>query len=674
MTQRQTTSGCANRPESLLRLRSRLGLTVLLLTTCLSPLSAQNGLLQLDDLRLETNLSDPLLSPDGNFAVVVASKPNYEDNRFDRSLVLVDLGDGARLDLTPHRPKVRLPRWSPDGRTIAFIDSGPDDEKPQLYLLPIRGGEARQLSQAAGGVETYAWSADGSHIYFAGVIPPEEVEGEERHNKSFEVGYNSFLTKEAPRTSHLWRISIEDGDIEQMTEGEENVRSIAVSPDGERIAYELTPDADTGSAIRTRVRLHDLTDDTTIDLDGPQPTFLAEFSPDGSDLAVAGPVGVEPYFNPMGLFLADADSGDLRYASANVDRQIMDTGWLPDGETLLIGGIDLSVSTYWLLAGDGSPERLDLAGVHPRAPAISDAGIVVFVGQENERPAEIYSMKVGEWRPKRLTDFNAELEAKTTGAVETVSWSGPDGFDQNGILIYPPGYEEGRKYPLVLVIHGGPMGASIEAFSLTRQLMAAQGWLVFSPNYRGSSTQGKAFQTAVINDAGEGPGRDVMSGVEVLKERGIVDESRIAVSGWSYGGYMTVWLTAHYDGWRVAMAGAAVTDWFDWYNMADMNTWAGFGLGGSPWLNDNAMNYWRQSPIAYAHQIRTPTLILSNTGDERVTVSQSYKLYHALQDNGTEVQFVAYPIPGHFPGDPVHERDLWRRWIGWIADHFEVEQ
>ena len=166
MTQRQTTSGCENRPESLLRLRSRLGLTVLLLTTCLSPLSAQNGLLQLDDLRLETNLSDPLLSPDGNFAVVVASKPNYEDNRFDRSLVLVDLGDGARLDLTPHRPKVRLPRWSPDGRTIAFIDSGPDDEKPQLYLLPIRGGEARQLSQAAGGVETYAWSADGSHIYF----------------------------------------------------------------------------------------------------------------------------------------------------------------------------------------------------------------------------------------------------------------------------------------------------------------------------------------------------------------------------------------------------------------------------------------------------------------------------------------------------------------------------
>lgn len=215
------------------------------------------------------------------------------------------------------------------------------------------------------------------------------------------------------------------------------------------------------------------------------------------------------------------------------------------------------------------------------------------------------------------------------------------------------------------------MGASTEAFSTANQIMAARGWLVFSPNYRGSSTQGEAFQTAVINDAGEGPGRDVMSGVAVLKERGIVDESRVAVSGWSYGGYMTTWLTGNYDGWAAAVAGAAVTDWFDYYSMADINTWVGYGLNGSPFLNDNYPNYWEQSPIAYAHQIRTPTLILSNTGDERVTISQSYKLYHALKDNGVEVEFIAYPLPGHFPSDPVHRRDVRRRWIQWIEEHFE---
>jgi dipeptidyl aminopeptidase/acylaminoacyl peptidase len=129
-------------------------------------------------------------------------------------------------------------------------------------------------------------------------------------------------------------------------------------------------------------------------------------------------------------------------------------------------------------------------------------------------------------------------------------------------------------------------------------------------------------------------------------------------------------LTAHYQVWKAAVAGAAVTDWFDWYNLADMNTWAGFGLGGSPWTNDNAMNYWKQSPMAYAHQIRTPTLILSTTGDPRVTVTQSYKLYHALKDNGTEVLFIAYPTGGHFPPDPVHQRDVRKRWVEWITRHF----
>jgi dipeptidyl aminopeptidase/acylaminoacyl peptidase len=270
-----------------------------------------------------------------------------------------------------------------------------------------------------------------------------------------------------------------------------------------------------------------------------------------------------------------------------------------------------------------------------------------------------------------LTDFNADLVNRKTGKVETIHWQGPDGFKENGVLIFPPDFEQGKKYPLVLSIHGGPMSVSTEAYSLTRQWLAAQGWIVFSPNYRGSNNQGREFQRAVINDAGEGPGKDVMAGIAALKKRGFIDESRMAVTGWSYGGYMTTWLIAHFQGWKAAVAGAAVTDWFDWYNLADMNNWAGFGLGGSPWLNDNAENYWRQSPIAYAHQIRTPTLILSTTLDPRVTVTQSYKLYHALKDNKVPVEFIAYPVGGHFPGDPVHQRDLWQRWVDWISKHFE---
>ena len=151
----------------------------------------------------------------------------------------------------------------------------------------------------------------------------------------------------------------------------------------------------------------------------------------------------------------------------------------------------------------------------------------------------------------------------------------------------------------------------------------------------------------------------------------------IAVGGWSYGGYMTVWLTSHFPKWRAAVAGAAVTDWFDWYALADMNVWSGYGLGGSPYLEKTPAKieagYRAQSPITYANRIKTPTLILSDVFDPRVTVTQSYKLYHALKDNGTPVKFIAYPVGGHFPADPVHQRDIYRRWIEWIAEKFAGE-
>jgi dipeptidyl aminopeptidase/acylaminoacyl peptidase len=240
------------------------------------------------------------------------------------------------------------------------------------------------------------------------------------------------------------------------------------------------------------------------------------------------------------------------------------------------------------------------------------------------------------------------------------------------VVTYPTDFTTGRKYPLVLYVHGGPRSASKDAFSSRAQLLAAKGWIVFEPNYRGSDNLGNAFQSAIWNDAGAGPGRDVMSGVEVLKKRGFVDEGRMAVSGWSYGGYMTTWLLGHYPVWKAAIAGAAVTDWMDQYNLGDANVRRGATFGGSPYLDNRMAAYIEQSPITYASKIRTPTLILSDTGDYRVTVTQSYKLYHVLKDNGVTTQFIAYPIPGHSPTDPVRQRDIDRRWIAWLEKYLEA--
>src|ERR1039458_10128537 len=193
----------------------------------------------------------------------------------------------------------------------------------------------------------------------------------------------------------------------------------------------------------------------------------------------------------------------------------------------------------------------------------------------------------------------------------------------------------------VLYIHGGPRSASKQAFSSRAQLLAAQGWIVFEPNYRGSDNLGNAFQAGIWNDAGAGPGRDVMAGVAALERRGFVDAAKMGVSGWSYGGYMTTWLLGNYpEKWKAAVAGAAVTDWLDQYNYGDANVRRSAAFGGSPYTDAKRMQAYReQSPIYYASKIQAPTLILSDTGDFRVPITQSFQLYHALVDNGVPAQF-----------------------------------
>ena len=201
--------------------------------------------------------------------------------------------------------------------------------------------------------------------------------------------------------------------------------------------------------------------------------------------------------------------------------------------------------------------------------------------------------------------------------------------------------------------------------------MAARGWIVFSPNYRGSDNLGERYWHGVVGDAGEGPGRDVMAGIEAVKALGVVDSNRIAVSGWSYGGLMTSWMIGHYHIWRAAVSGAAVNNFFDQYALSDGNVGWRFELGGdAPFSNKRTMaSYVAQSPLTYAGNVTTPTLIMSDTGDERVPITQSYEMFHALRDHHVISKFYAYPVAGHFPSDPVRSIDVYTRWINWIAKY-----
>lgn len=629
-------------------------------------------------------VADPQFSPDGKSIVIVVSRPNYAEDRYDADLVLVDISSGLERTLTHDRRAVSSPRWSPAGDRLAFLATGAN-AKPQMFVMPMTGGDAVQITKSITGIQQFAWRPDGKMIAFASADEPAKKTGEEKFNDSFEVGNDDFLVKEAALPTHLWLVPSEGGEPRRLTSGSWTLpishppsspaSPIAWSPDGQSIAFVQVETPHSGDGDRSTLQILDVQSGQIHGLTGrTKHEGYPAFSPDGTRIAYWFPRDGQTK-NVNEIYWVPAAGGEGTNVTRGIDRNIQRAIWTPDGKSLLVGANDGTTVGLWIQPLDGSAaRRVPLGKVCANSAfwvdvAMGPRGEIAFAGSEPQHPAELYYLASANGPVKRLTDFNQEVAALELGKTETIEWEGPDGLHMDGVVTYPPDFAAGRKYPLVLYIHGGPRSASKEVFSSRAQLLAANGWVIFEPNYRGSDNLGNAFQAAIWSDSGDGPGRDVMSGVELLKKRGWVDETRMAVSGWSYGGYMTTWLLGHYQVWKVAIAGAAVTNWLDQYNLGDSNVRRGAAFGGSPYVGDHMAAYLEQSPITYASKIKAPTLILSDTGDYRVPITQSYELYHALKDNGVPAKFFAYPVSGHSPSDPVRQRDVDRRWIGWLKEY-----
>jgi dipeptidyl aminopeptidase/acylaminoacyl peptidase len=402
---------------------------------------------------------------------------------------------------------------------------------------------------------------------------------------------------------------------------------------------------------------------------------FGEYSPDGAHIAYWYPQnGDEAAVTE--IYVSPSSGGN----GADVTSDVIDTNvqrfiWMPDSKSLLISGHKDTDAALWIKPLDGKAARLDLHGVQPSQgfwldASVAKSGAIAFAGSEPNHPSELYYMSTPDAAPQRVTSYNDATAALNLGAVQPIEWQN-EGFSEDGVVTLPPGYDPAKSYPLVLVIHGGPNSASITSFNAFNQLLAARGYIVFNPNYRGSDNLGAKYWYGIINDSGAGPGRDVMAGIAALEKSYRIDTSRVAVSGWSYGGYMTSWMIGHYHVWKAAVSGAAVNDLIDEYALADNGVGDRYNMNGSPYVKGLSKNYISQSPISAAWQVTTPTLILSDVNDQRVPITQSYKFYHALKDRGTTVQFWAYPVSGHFPSDPVRSLDVYRRWSGWIESYLK---
>ena len=530
-------------------------LMLLPLVACL-PVRAQTRHLELSDLAKITSVSDPQISPDGKSIVFVVSRVNLEQDRSDRQLVLIDIASGVQHVLTYERKGVGSPRWSPNGDRLAFVavDGAGKDAKPQVFILSMAGGEARKITDAPDGIEQFAWRPNGQDIAYVTSDEPENKKEIEKHHDAFEVGDNDFLATEAEQSSHLWILPTDGGKAKRLTSGAWSLTKsappsppaspISWSPDGKWLLFTRQEHPHQGD--------NDLTTLQVLNVESGEIRKLTKherfesfglFSPDGSRVAYWYPRDSDPN-NEVEIFVTETAGGDGTDTTRSIDRDLQRVIWMPDGNSLLVGGHDGVKTSLWVQPLSGAAKKLPLGDISLSWAFWVDAfvgrkGDIAFTGSTPTQPSELYYMASVNDTPRRLTDFNHEIAALPLGKAEKLEWKGPDGFQEDGVLFYPPDFQKDRKYPLVLIIHGGPTASSTTQFSFLPQLMVTHGYVVFSPNYRGSDNLGNAYQRAIYNDAGDGPGRDVIAGIDAVKRLGFIDANKIGVTGWSYGGYMT---------------------------------------------------------------------------------------------------------------------------------------
>jgi dipeptidyl aminopeptidase/acylaminoacyl peptidase len=670
-----------------------LALTIALAAS--AGVSAGARTIGLDDLKGIVGVSDARISPDGKTIAFVVSRDDYKADRSARALMLYDLATGSQRSLTYDRRGLGNPAWSSDGTRIAFLAlaGAGKEQREQVFVLDLRGGDAVAITTAPLGVEQFAWRPDGSAIAYVTPDEPKDKKAIAHHLDAFVVGDQAYDEKSAPTPNHIWLALSAAGattwTTQRLTQGTWSLPSaqppgppaspLSWSPDGRYVAFEKMPDAhDADAWMGVAAILDTQTKNVRALTAHGKYESVPQFSPDGEQISYWYPFDGDPAAE-NDISVAPASGGDGTDVTAkDVDRNVVRAVWMPDSKSLLLAGHNGTDAALWLKPLDGTAKALDLGGVQPSEPfwfdgSVATTGAIAFAGSQSNRPSELYYLSSPAAKPRRLTSYNDTVASLDLGKVVPISWNS-EGFAEDGTLTYPPDYSpaSGKSYPLVLVVHGGPASASIRSFDAFNQVLAARGWIVFSPNYRGSDNLGEKYWYGIVKDAGAGPGRDVMAGIAAVEAQSKIDASRIAVSGWSYGGYMTSWLIGHYHIWKAAVSGAAVNNLVDEYNLGDgSGAGEGFQLGGSPWVGNGMQLYRDQSPITYAWQIDTPTLIMSDTGDARVPITQSYEMYHALRDHHVPVRFFAYPVAGHHPGDPVRRLDVDRRWVDWLAHYLK---
>ncbi len=599
----------------------------------------------------------PELSPDGKTVVYGLSTTDWKLGRLVFRLWKQDVAGGMPVQLTFGDNDVPVLRWSPDSKTILFLRDG------QFWLLAADGGEARVLTKHATTPSSPAWSPDGTLVYFIAADAPSADERERTRLRDDVSAYDETF-----KQRQLWKIVVSTGAETQVTSGDLSVKGYSLSADGGRIAVQRAPTPAEMDAYRGEVWLMDATGDHARMLthNSTEEKSL-KLSPDGTQVLFLADTNarLEPNY-PTNLFIVPATGGEPRLAAPNVSWAFDDAAWSADGKSIF-ANVNMGVHTEFFRVdpGAGKAEQIT-SGEHfipPGWGAVPSANRLVFQLDEPTRFGDVWTLAMtgGRALPQRVThQFDALERDFALPRQEKAEWKGADGAAIEGVLYYPVDYRSGQRYPLVVQLHGGPMdsdkfgiGAGSTLFYVP--VLSAKGYFVLRPNYRGSAGYGAGFIRDVVNGYFHQMAPDVLRGVDALIARGLVDQDRLVLTGWSAGGTLVNKLITMTDRFKVASSGAGVADWISLYGQTDSTSFRGTWFGGTPWRKDAPFAlFWNNSPIRDVSSVTTPTLFFGGESDTRVPKEQAIEMFRALKSLGVPTQLLIGPNEGHVWGGLQH--------------------
>jgi len=617
-------------------------------------------------------VGDPHISPDGKVVAYVLTTIDQKKNRRESSIWVVPSdGSAAPRRLSAEGYSSNSPRWSPDGKTLAILSARSVDlpagetPKSQIYLLSIAGGgEAIALTKLKNGVQSFLWSPEGSRIVVVSTSGPmdgvatADRKSDVRHYTHIQYKFNDSGWFDDKRR-HLWIVSVPGGEAKQITDGQDwNDTDPQWSPDGTRIAFVSDR---TGKAYDDS---HN-TDVWVIPAAGGTLTKISDhafedenprWSPDGKQILFTGQTAVHQF--PK-LYIADSAGGAAsQLAVKDFDNIAGELRWPATGSVLFTVGVkgetqifraDLAAHTF--TAVTSGPRGIHAFDVN------ESSGKMVYLANDFQHLDDLYISNLGGSGERQLTHVNSELWAQLElQPVERLAYKSSDGWPIDGFFVKPLGWQAGKKYPMVLVIHGGPEGMFGVDWYHEFQVYAAKGYAVFFCNPRGSTGYGEKFERGEINNWGGMDYQDIMAGVDAaLKQYPWVDANDLGVTGGSYGGYMTNWIVSHTNRFKAAVTLRSISNF-----ISDDGTRDG-AYGHEDYFKgiifDDYDQYWDASPLKYAHNVRTPTLILHSDNDFRVPIEQGEQWFRALQHYGVPSEIVFFPRENHNltrTGEPKH--------------------